>query len=185
MGGFEAFWPWCISQWQPEAEDQLNKRERRSWEILHCGWHWLLKETKILIVTEENIKYFWKCIKNMSRWQTLIKLKKWLKMKFFPVLTIYTHRKATYQSNTSNWSKNINVGARCVSVRCFCPLVAACCISLMWAKRLSIIYIGSYTPTACITVYDKSLYSNKIHLFTKEILLKVFFFNSSKHLANI
>lgn len=61
------------------------------------------------------------------------------------------------------------------SVWCFCPLVATGCISLMLPKRLCIIYIGSYTPKTCITVYDQSLYPNKINVFTKKLLLKVYF----------
>lgn len=37
----------------------MNKREPRSDEIKHCGWHGDLNEMEILIVTDENImKYF-------------------------------------------------------------------------------------------------------------------------------
>lgn len=72
MGGFEAVWPWCISQWQPQAEDQMNEKESRSEETMHCGRHGDLNKAKIQTVTEENILTFIKIV--LKLWDTVTKI---------------------------------------------------------------------------------------------------------------
>lgn len=139
MGGFEAVWPWCISQWQPPAEDQMNERESRSKEMMHYGQHGDLNEAKIQTVTEENILTFYQnCTKTVSHCERFIRLTNWWKMQFLPVtvnIFKWLHlEKSCISNQCKNWTiiRLMCVGSGLCCVQWVCPLVAADRIQTRW-----------------------------------------------------